>query len=196
SPSQASNKAPPEGFENLLMATHYTCLMGRCREKGGKDCLELASKVSITLLRYSDLIPADKCFYQARFARRSSAGSLCKDLGNENLAFVLLNRYVDLTEAIEEGNASLLDNSDFAEATNVPLMDGRTLPVKQHIPKESNREEVRDWVLSVCMDAKIDQALPPEKEAGGTLYEGLYASDLPSCVVTGLPIHKRDMIQV
>ncbi|CAN0545810.1 unnamed protein product, partial [Ectocarpus sp. 8 AP-2014] len=81
------------------------------------------------------------------------AGSLCKDLGNENLAFVLLNRYVDLTEAIDEGNASLLDNSDFAEATNVPL----------HIPVESEREEVRDWVLSVCMDAKIDQALPPEK---------------------------------
>lgn len=48
------------------MATHYTCLMGRCREKGGKDCLALASKVSITLLRYSDFIPADKCFYQAR----------------------------------------------------------------------------------------------------------------------------------
>lgn len=36
---------------------------------------------------------------------------------------------------------------------------------------EADREEVRDWVLSVCMDAKIDQALPPEKEAGGTLYQ-------------------------
>lgn len=145
---------------------------------------------------------------------------------------MLLNRYVDLTEAIDEGNASLLDNSDFAEATNVPLVDDRTLPTKQvckteisskmnvllafrglptpsplvahnaqqctrllcspapfdqnarntresesygwtcqHIPLESEREEVRDWVLSVCMDAKIDQALPPEKEAGGTLYQ-------------------------
>lgn len=56
---------------------------------------------------------------------------MCKDLGNENLAFVLLNRYVDLTEAIEEGNASLLDNSDFAEATNVPLVDGSILPANQ-----------------------------------------------------------------
>lgn len=62
---------------------------------------------------------------------QQQAGSLCKDLGNENLAFVLLNRYVDLTEAIDEGNASLLDNSDFAEATNVPLVDDRTLPTKQ-----------------------------------------------------------------
>ncbi|CAN0111442.1 unnamed protein product, partial [Ectocarpus sp. 12 AP-2014] len=194
---KTSNKTSPAGFEHLLMATHYTCLMGRCREKGGKDCLELASKMSITLLRYSDFIPSDKCFYQARINTPSMcAGSLCKDLGNENLAFVLLNRYVDLTEAIDEGNASLLDNSDFAEATNVPLVDDRTLPTKQHIPVEAEREEVRDWVLSVCMDAKIDQALPPEKEASGTLYQGLYASELPSCVVTGLPVHKRDLIQV
>ncbi|CAN0419688.1 unnamed protein product, partial [Laminaria digitata] len=42
--------------------------------------------------------------------------------------------------------------------------------INQHIPVESDREDVRDWVLSVCMDAKIDQALPPEKEATGTLY--------------------------
>ena len=63
---QALNKAAPAAFENILMATHYTCLMGRCRERGGKDCLELASKVSITLLRYSDFVSCDKCFYQAR----------------------------------------------------------------------------------------------------------------------------------
>lgn len=56
---------------------------------------------------------------------------MCKKLGNENLAFVLLNRYVDLTEAIDERNASLLDNSDFAEATNVPLVDDSNLPTKQ-----------------------------------------------------------------
>lgn len=62
------------------------------------------------------------------------AGSLCKELGNENLAFVLLNRYVDLTEAIDEGNASLLDNSDFAEATNVPVVDDHNLPKKQVLP--------------------------------------------------------------
>ena len=44
---------------------------------------------------------------------------------------MLLNRYVDLTEAIEEGNISLLDDSDFAEATNVPAVDDGNLPTKQ-----------------------------------------------------------------
>lgn len=63
--------------------------------------------------------------------RHVQAGCLCRDVGNENLAFVLLNRYVDLTEAIEEGSASLVDNSVFAEATNVPLVHDDTLPTKQ-----------------------------------------------------------------
>lgn len=79
-------------------------------------------------------------FFDAVVPTKSQAGSLCKKLGNENLAFVLLNRYVDLTEAIDEGNASLLDNSDFAEATNVPLVDDRNLPTKQvRAPFESFR---------------------------------------------------------
>ncbi|CAM9280451.1 unnamed protein product, partial [Choristocarpus tenellus] len=26
--------------------------------------------------------------------------------------------------------------------------------------------------------------------------QGLYTSDLPSCVVTGYPVHKREMLQV
>lgn len=66
------------------------------------------------------------------------AGSLCREFGHENLAFVMLNRYVDLTEAIDEGDASLLDNSDFAEATNVPLVNDGTLPTKQ-VPSMASR---------------------------------------------------------
>lgn len=58
-----------------------------------------------------------------------------------------------------------------AKATNEALESKSYDGTYQHIPVESEREEVRDWVLSVCMDAKIDQALPPEKEAGGTLYQ-------------------------
>lgn len=78
---QALNKTTPAEFENILMATHYTCLMRRCREKGGKDCLELASKASITLLRYSDFIPCDKCFYQVRRCERVCGYSWLTRLG-------------------------------------------------------------------------------------------------------------------
>lgn len=54
------------------MATHYSCLKERCRDKGGKDCLELATKISITLLRYGGIIPFDKCFYQVRLRMSES----------------------------------------------------------------------------------------------------------------------------
>lgn len=57
--------------------------------------------------------------------------------------------------------------------TYVPLLAARVW-LGQHIPVEADREEVRDWVLSVCMDARIDQTLPPERETSGTLYQVLF----------------------
>jgi hypothetical protein len=45
---------------------------------------ELSAKCSVTLLKYPDLIPQDKAFYQA--------GMACREQGNINLSFLLLNR--------------------------------------------------------------------------------------------------------
>ena len=39
--------------------------------------------------------------------------------GWDNMAFVFLNRYLDLYDAIEEGSLDMLDHSDFAE-TDIP----------------------------------------------------------------------------
>jgi intraflagellar transport protein 172 len=102
--------------------------------------------------------------------------------------------YVDLTEAIQEGDASLIDNSDFADATNVPF--DVTLPTQQYLPDEDAREDVKTWVLSVCMDKSIEQRLPPQNKAQGTVYEGLFASNLQQCIVTGYPIHPREQLEV
>jgi intraflagellar transport protein 172 len=176
-----------DALAHLFMAVHYTALLHECTAQAARtnnsDCQQLAVKMAVTLLRYCDVIPADKCFY--------AAGQLCRQCGEDSLAFVLLNRYVDITEAIDEGDASLIDNSDFADATNVPVIDNAILPSTHYISNESKREEVRDWVLGVCVDAKIEQQLPTEADARGTVYEGLFASDLPCCVVTGYPVQKQ-----
>jgi len=103
-------------------------------------------------------------------------------------------RYVDLTEAIEEGDASLIDNTDFSEATNVPY--DIILPTQQYLPDEDAREDVRTWVLSVCMDKSIEQRLPPANKAAGTIYEGMFSSPLPQCIVTGFPIQPRELLEV
>ena len=133
------------------------------------DLTELRAKICVSLLRYSSVVPSDKLFYVA--------GMAAKQAGHPNLAFVLLNKYMDLTEAMEEGDASGLENADMAAATAVPFSD--VLPEKQYLPDEDAREEVRDWVLSVCMDSSVDQALPAEgsQVSGSTVYAGLYASD-------------------
>ena len=174
-------------FERLLMMVHYTHIHFTCAAEGGA-LMDLAVKSAITLLRYSDTIPVDKLFYMA--------GSMCQKQGHDNLGFVLLNRYVDLTEAIDEGDASLIDNSDFVDVTHISAVDEHTLPRQQYISAEEEREEVRDWVLSVCMDAKIEQSLPPADQSTGTLYAGLYDADLPACIVTGFPVQSWEKVDV
>ena len=48
------------------------------------------------------------------------AGMACRAMGWENMAFVFLNRFLDLCEAIEERSLDLLDNSDFVH-TDIPF---------------------------------------------------------------------------
>jgi intraflagellar transport protein 172 len=51
-------------------------------------------------------------------------------IGWENMAFVFLNRYLDLVEAIEEGSLDMLDHSDFQD-TDIPFEI--PLPEKSHL---------------------------------------------------------------
>ncbi|VDQ01383.1 unnamed protein product [Trichobilharzia regenti] len=67
----------------------------------------IVTQISVSLLRHSDILPADKVFYEA--------GVDCRDIGWDNMAFVFLNRYLDLVEAIEdpESSSDTLDSTDF-----------------------------------------------------------------------------------
>ena len=67
--------------DELLMACHFMHMMLTCKGLGLKD---IAAKCSVTLMKYPYIIPQDKSFYMA--------GSACRDVGNTNLAFMLLNR--------------------------------------------------------------------------------------------------------
>jgi hypothetical protein len=71
-------------FDELLMAVPYMSIFYTCQATEGLG--ELAAKVSVTLLRYSAVLPTDKLFYLA--------GTACKDQNHKNLAFILLNRCV------------------------------------------------------------------------------------------------------
>ena len=50
-------------FKKLLLIAHYNTM--RCSCIGNEQLDTIAAKLSISLLRHSDLIPADKAFYEA-----------------------------------------------------------------------------------------------------------------------------------
>jgi intraflagellar transport protein 172 len=79
--SQSLDKQTMSELEDLLMAVHYQHMVYVTKSVGLK---ELSAKASLTLLKYPSIIPQDKGFYQA--------GIYCRDIGNTNLAFMLLNR--------------------------------------------------------------------------------------------------------
>ncbi|GMT03452.1 hypothetical protein PENTCL1PPCAC_25626, partial [Pristionchus entomophagus] len=109
---------------------------------------KLRLRQQLALLRYSDLIPADRLFY--------SAGVAARDFdGYENVGFVLLNHFLDLVEAIDEDNPSMVDSSVF-EGTDIP--SEIPLPQQLSIGREEV-EAVKDWVLAMSVDDGADRTL-------------------------------------
>ena len=71
------------------------------------------------------------------------------------MAFVFLNHYLDIHDAMEEGVTSteMLDNSDIKN-TDIPL--NVTIPARTCIPEDAH-DEVKEWVLAASMDRSIAQ---------------------------------------
>ena len=64
------------------------------------------------MLRYTADIRPDTAFFEAGHAAQKANMS--------NMAFVCWNRYLDMSDAIEEGNSSMMENTDFAN-TDIPF---------------------------------------------------------------------------
>jgi len=147
---QAADDATFEEFERLLWIAHLSAAMSIAGERGASDARK---KIAVSLLRYLREVPADKAFYEA--------GMACKALNELNMAFVFLNRYLDITEAVEdhEPSSTVLDNSDFAD-TQIPF--DFPLPEKQYLA-DAEREKVRDYVLELSMNASVQQSLQTDE---------------------------------
>ncbi|EDV25844.1 uncharacterized protein TRIADDRAFT_24195 [Trichoplax adhaerens] len=163
-------------FQILLQIAHYYSMRAACLTQ--KSLATIVAKTSISLLRHSDIIPADKAFYEA--------GTYAKAVGWSSLAFVFLNRYLDLTEAIEEGSADALDASEFA-GTDIPVEV--PLPEQQHL-SEAKREEIKEWVLSVSLDQRVEQELTTDSRGvyEATLIDPNTEEVYLPCVITGYPV--------
>lgn len=174
--SAEANSSSHEEFEKMLLIAHYYAT--RSAAQGVNQLDTVAAKLSVSLLRHTDFIPADKAFYEA--------GLAAKSVGWENMAFIFLNHFLDLSDGIDEGNLDALDHSDFQD-TDIPFEV--PLPAKQHVT-DDKREEIRDWVLTVSMDQRVEQVL--QKDERDTYEASLMAVNtgirsLP-CLITGYPV--------
>ncbi|XP_033198470.2 intraflagellar transport protein Oseg2 isoform X1 [Bombus vancouverensis nearcticus] len=164
-------------FERVLKATHYSAVKCGCRDYPVLSGLVL--KASITLLRYTDLLLADRAYYEAGIEARTA--------GKNSEAFVFLNHFLDLEECIEEGDSTVLDVEDLAVTdfpVEVPLPETLSLTAEQ-------REEVREWVLAVSMDQKVEQVLPTDHRGvyvGSLTAHSVDSGSLQACILTGYPI--------
>lgn len=157
-------------FTRLLETTHLSAVKYGCRSFPALS--GVAVKASVSLLRHTDILHADRCYYEAGIATRA-AGLLSE-------AFVFLNHFLDLEECIEEeGDGNVLDVDDL-RVTDFPL----EVPLPESIGvAQDQREEAREWVLAVSMDQKIEQGLPVDQR-------GVYVGSLISPISTGAPLQQ------
>ena len=93
-----------------------------------KDCLPLYTKVTISLLRYCDIIRLDKLYYEA--------GIACKTSNQLGMASIFLNRYLDLNEIIDDPENDTLQGNDEFDITDIPSPYDVAMPVNNFISKE------------------------------------------------------------
>lgn len=173
--TEASSPAH-EDFEQMLLIAHYYAT--RSAAKGVEQLASVATKLCVSLLRHTEIIPADKAFYEA--------GTSCRAVGWENMAFIFLNHFLDLCDAVEEGTLDALDHSDFID-TDIPFEV--PVPAKLFV-SDAQREQIRDWVLIVSMDQRLEQVLPRDERntyEASLIAAGTGLRSVP-CVLTGYPV--------
>ncbi|CRK95654.1 CLUMA_CG009112, isoform A [Clunio marinus] len=177
--SDVPDNSAIEKFDQLLLIAHYYATRAACRQISALQ--NIAAKISIALLRYTDIIPCDKGFYEA--------GMDLRQQGRESEAFVMLNHYLDVCEAIEEGSGDLVDHTDLS-STDFP--SSVPIPEFMHLRHEVKlHEEVRDWILAISMDQKVDQTLPTDDR---NLYESSLGIGDAACLISGYPVLGRQPI--
>jgi len=177
-------------FSKALMAAHLQTVRNRFKEQ--KKCPELVAKTCVALCRYCAEFPVDRGFY--------NAGLECKNANMINMSFFFLNRFLDISDAIEDPDNAAIDNSDFVD-TDIPSPYDLDLPEEACIAA-SQVEEIRDWVLGWSMDQSVQQKMDtrPCDKCRADIYTANMSCPQCStkydpCVVTGFPVLKRSRVE-
>ena len=124
-------------FSQVLEVSHLLCLRDFLQEK---EEFSLAARVQFSLLRYVGTIPAYKTFFQT--------GQALRRVGMDKLAFIVLNVFLDMFEAVEESAVLEISDSDNLQLLDWPNLEDLPLPSKNFI-SENEKDSIRDWLLSI-----------------------------------------------
>ncbi|KAI6244211.1 Intraflagellar transport protein osm-1 [Aphelenchoides fujianensis] len=167
-------------FDRYQYVLHYCALGKALEEVEAAEAKRLALKIKIALLRYVDLLQPDKLFYEAGIACRNAEGQVPE----HGLRLSSINTSTSWTPS-RKNDPSLVDNSLF-EGTDVPTQ--YALPQQMYLTNEEH-EDVKEWVLSVSVDQKVQKELKTDErgcyeassvDPSGKIY--------PICILSGYPI--------
>lgn len=200
----ADDRSASEELERHLIVAHYLCLKSCLSAQLGatsgstvssiaSSLAELNLKLSIALLRYSDLVRVDYLFCEA--------GELCRQANRTSLAFIFLNHFLDLVDAIDEQDANLVDYGNL-EHTDIPseVPLPRTVFLFQGDPAagEKRIEQIKSWILEKSMDNNEISAI--NGGANQSVYEAsLLREDggrAQPCLVTAYPVLESERFEL
>ncbi|XP_066998302.2 intraflagellar transport protein 172 homolog [Anabrus simplex] len=181
-------------FERLLLIVHFFAAREAYRLEPSLQLL--MAKLSSAMVRYIDVIPADRAFFEAGVDNRAC--------GLEPEAFFFLNYYLDICDAIKDRSWENFEES-YLKYTDVPT----EIPLPQKLfVNDFMHEEVKDWVLTQSVDKTLNvarflddrrlfpSALRPrhddveeEDEGDEIMKEPIPGRDpCPPCLLSGYPI--------
>lgn len=133
--SELNNNLRAE-LSRLMEVTHLLSLRNFLQTK---EEFEMAARVQFSLLRYVGTIPMYKTFFQAGRALQKS--------NLDKLAFVVLNAFLDMYEAVEEEAPLEISDRDILDLLDIPNLEDLPLPESNFI-SEDEKNQIRDWLLS------------------------------------------------
>eukprot|EP00249_Psilotum_nudum_P004532 c18048_g1_i3 orf=1201-1902(+) len=114
-------------------------------------------------------------------------------IGWQSKAFIYLNQYLDISEAIDEEDSRVTMEGTIFERSDIP--QSFPMPQKHAINKEQ-REEARDWVIQFSLNQQSDKVLLVRncEKCAASIYEASLVcffckDESQACCVTGYPVN-------
>lgn len=149
----------------------------------------LVAKTAVSLVRFLDLTSLDKPFLEA--------GQACQRIGMDEIAFVYLNRYIDIFYMIEDPSNNNIEEVEEFSITDIPSLFNLHLPRKNQV-SEDEKKEISNWVLKKSVDNSGELVLPRVRcpSCSKDIFEACLTcpfcqNQFEPCILTGYPIHNK-----